>query len=64
MYDMNNEIHRTNIPDDPYFLSCGGSIEIKLPENLPASRIALLSVANTYLHLSDINIYAYVPARS
>jgi hypothetical protein len=61
LFDMNDEIHRIDIPDHPVFLTSGGSIKIKIPEHLMPSRVAVFSKANTYLHLADINIYSCLP---
>jgi len=33
LFDMNDEIHRIDIPDHPVFLTSGGSIQIKIPEH-------------------------------
>jgi len=61
LFDMNDEIHRIDIPDNHLFLTSGGSILVKMPEFLNASRVAVLSKAHTYLHLAEINIYACLP---
>jgi len=61
LYDMNDEIYRADIDDNTVFLSSGGSIQIKIPDNLMPSRVAVFSKANTYLHLAEINVYSLLP---
>jgi hypothetical protein len=61
LFDRKDEIHRIDIPDHPVFLTSGGSIQIKIPEHLMPSRVSVFSKVNTYLHLSDINIYSCLP---
>lgn len=61
LFDMNDETYRADINDNTVFLTSGGSIHIKIPENLMPSRVAVFSKANTYVHLADINIYSCLP---
>ena len=62
LFDMNDEIYRIDLPDDPVFMTSGGaSIQIIITEYLMPSRVAVFSKANTYLHLAEINIYSCLP---
>lgn len=61
LFDMNNEIYRVDVIDNPVFLTSGGAMQIKVPENLMPSRVAIFSKANTYLHLADLNVYSCLP---
>lgn len=61
LFDLNDEIFRVDVNDNKLFLSSGGAIQIKISNNISASRVKILSRASIYLHLSEINVFSCLP---
>ncbi len=64
LFDLNARVYSAPIPDGNLFLVDGGSTSIKFSEPIWASRVAVLSTANTYLHFSDVKIWSHNPPMS
>jgi len=63
LLDGDSEVYRTIIPDDQYFLTNGRPLLVELPSMSECSQVVIYSSSQTILHLSDIQIFAHIPAR-